>query len=350
MQLLFLRPSHTELLLLLLLPLVHSFTLSPHWSITKVKDAPSVSGHTAAVDPKGRTILFGGLLPDRTATSTLNIRYPDGDWIKVDTAGGPGPRMYAAAAILGDTFWCFGGWDPEEKGSGGTFKDSVHTLDIETLAWAEQAPLPCGPVSRHTACTVGDRIVLHTYKDGGVVVVEADGAVTEQPTSGDAPSGLSMCACAALSETEMLVYGGSTKTQGMSADAYVLDCATWEWRKLRPAGPAPSARGSACACKIELGFGGADTCLVFGGAGLGSDGYAGGAGLQAHDETWLLSIEGSARDEAKWQRVETATSPEPRVAASLSALPGEQGYLLQGGWHPASGKTYDEPCVFRTGA
>ena len=166
----------------------------------------------------------------------------------------------------------------------------------------------------------------------------------EQPTTGEAPVGLSMCAAAPLGDSSMLVFGGSTKAQGMSADVYVLDTARWAWRKLRPEGSAedgrvPTPRGSSSAAPEGEG-----SCLIFGGAGLGGGGYEGGAGLRAFDETWRVRVDG---DVAQWECVHEGGAegaPAPRVAASLSALP-SGAFLLQGGWDPKSKDTFDEPHV-----
>ena len=103
------------------------------------------------------------------------------------------------------------------------------------------AGAPGRPGVAHTACAVGGKVVVQTFR--GTIVVDGD-AVAEQPTSGDAPLGFSMSAACALNDAEMLVFGGSTKEQGMTADAYVLDTRTWAWRKLRAAaGEAPTPRG-----------------------------------------------------------------------------------------------------------
>ena len=166
-------------------------------------------------------------------------------------------------------------------------------------------------------------------------------AVVEQPTTGEAPLGFSMSAAAPLGEHEMLLFGGSTKNQGMTADAYVLDTRTWAWRKLTAAGAAPTPRGSACAAAVgrpvcgpnprPLGIDRTDacmrraraddnTCVVFGGAGLGGGGYAGGAGLTPFDETWTIKVEG---DNAVWTRLDLGERL-PRLSSRHSTLSPKQ--------------------------
>lgn len=55
--------------------------------------------------------------------------------------------------------------------------------------------MPGGQVSRHTACRVGNMIVVHTFRG---VLVNKEGQLMEQETIEEAPEGLSMCAVAPL--------------------------------------------------------------------------------------------------------------------------------------------------------
>ena len=320
---------------------VQSFTpshLGSTWS--NVAIGPKVSGQATAVDQTGRVLAFGGLTDGAGSPCTSDVwAYKSSTWSKLDATGGPGPRMYAASAILDNSLYCFGGWDPEAPGTGGTFKDEAWKLDLATNDWSMLEPLPCGAVSRHTACTVGDKVIVHTFR--GVTVYDKDG-MREQPTTGDSPDGLSMCTATALGDDAMLLIFGSTKQQGMSSDAYVLDTTSWAWKKLKNTGEegVPSARASSAAAPID-----GTSCLVFGGAGLGGGGYEGGAGLTAFDETWKLTVNG---DDAIWEKLVIDGPPKPRVAASLSALPGSNGeFLLHGGWTPSTKETYDESAMLK---
>jgi N-acetylneuraminic acid mutarotase len=286
--------------------------------------------------------------------------------------------MYAATAILGDALYVIGGWDPEAPGTGGTFKDEVWRLNLDTNEWQELNAMPGGPASRHTAVTVGDQIVVQTYK--GTLVLK-DGVMREQPTTGDSPVGFSMASAVALDDHTMLHIFGSTREQGMTADVYSLDTRTWTWTKLSAFryGDVPGPRASAAAAKLDD-----NSVLVFGGAGLGGD-YDGGKGLRAFDEMYKLTVRNSAENEpeknamdlasdffkgtskestpakqgagapehALWEKVEADPRPAPRVAASLTPLQagpgsrkGKPRFLLQGGWNPKTGETYSEPAVF----
>lgn len=56
---------------------------------------------------------------------------------------------------------------------------------------------------------------------------------------------------------------------------------------------------------------------------------------------------GDARDEAAWELLQVGDEvPEPRVAASLTALPSGQ-FLMHGGWQPSTDRTFDEPYILK---
>lgn len=293
---------------------------------------PRVSGHAASRADGDRVLLFGGLTgPAGSPVSDELWSYEGGTWNPLEFETGPGRRMYSASAVLDGSLYLFGGWDPGEPGSGGTFLDDVWRLDLETNKWTELEAMPCGPVSRHTACTVGDMIVVHTFRS---VLVLKDGKLTEQETTGEAPEGLSMCAVAPLGDNTMWIFGGSTKTQALSSDSYVLNTKTWVWTKLSTA-DGPSARATPCAATMDD-----STCVMFGGASLGEGGYEGGAGLISQDDTWKCTVEGDA---AKWEKV-LSEGPEARIAATLTLI-GDKNFLLQGGYDPTNKETYEAPWV-----
>lgn len=305
------------------------------WSWTPLKTkGPEVSGHAASAHGD-KVLLFGGLTGAAGSPTTNDLWwYEDGAWNNLDKLNGPGRRMYSASAELGNNLYLFAGWDPGEPGSGGTFLNDVWRYDIKKGEWTEEAPMSCGPVSRHTACRVGQMIVVHTFR--GVFVLR-DGKLTEQPTSGEAPKGLSMCAVAPLGGNSMLLFGGSTKTQALSSDTYVLNTETWVWRKLRCSDEGPCARATPCMAPID-----ARSCVMFGGASLGEGGYEGGAGLVAQDDTWTCEVQG---DVVKWQKV-LSGGPEARIAASLTSI-GSDEFLLQGGYDPTSKEVFGEPWLLK---
>lgn len=304
---------------------------------------PHVSGHATAVDASGRVFSFGGLTGSAGSPCENKLSCFGGDnkWEVLPTKNGPGPRMYAAAACLGDHFYLLGGWDPEAPGSGGSFKNEAWRLGLSSLEWEQIASMPCGPVSRHVACTVGSQVIVHTFR-GVLVLDEPSGTLRQVQTTGDDPGALSMSAACALDGETMLLFGGSTKTQQMTADVWLLDTKTWTWKQLQVRGDqGPSPRASSCAAAAPDG----KSAVIFGGAGIGSGGYEGGAGLTAYSETWRVFVDGMT---AKWVKLDAHQAPHARVAASLDTLP-SGAFLLQGGWDPKSKDTYDAPYILSLG-
>lgn len=334
---------------LLLLIGLHGSSISPtnSWAWSSLSSpqatlaaAPHVSGHSVATVAPDRILLFGGLTGSAGSPVTNDLwcfTTDDQEWKPLMTANeGPSRRMYAASAVLNDHFYVTGGWDPGAPGSGGVFLEDVWKLCLTTMEWTKEAkPMPCGPVSRHSACTLGDgdNIVVHTFR--GTLVHDGN-FLREQRTTGETPEGLSMCAMIPMGDDSLILVGGSTKTQALSNDVYLLNTVSWEWRKMRcepGTGPAPLA--SPCGSSIDP-----KRCVLFGGATLNTSGYQGGAGLRAKDQTWLLTLEGD--DWVTWTEVDNG--PEGRVAASLSPLAGGK-FVLQGGWDPTTKSTFDTPWI-----
>lgn len=322
------------------------------WSKVPLAKAPKVSGQSVGSLGNQGIILFGGLTgPAGSPCTDDTWHWTEESWTLLDQESGaarPRIRMYGASAVLGDKMYLFGGWDPGAPGSGGEFLDDVWEFDPVTSSWKMMDIRLPYPVSRHTACTIsaagssGDAsIILHTYK--GILTFEVTGdgkaKLVEKETTGG-PDGYSMCAISPLGTSKMLLYGGSTKTQQLAQDAYVLDCKEWVWMKLSNVGEqVPPPLASACAAQLED-----DQVLIFGGASIGPTGYEGGMGLIPQDGTWRLSVKDN---EATWQPIDTPVKPEGRVAASFCLI-GSSCFLLQGGYDPLGKKTFEEPWILKS--
>ena len=279
--------------------------------------------------------LFGGLTGAAGSPTTNDLwHFAKDKWTQmIGYVPCPRVRMYAASAMIGKKFYIFGGWDPGAPGSGGEFLDDIWSFDVAAMIWHEEdAKLPF-PVSRHAAAAVGDMAVIHTFK--GVFTFK-DGVITEQATKGDGPESLSMCAMTAVDSSKVVVFGGADKTQNMSSDLYVLDTTDWAWTRLECKGNGHVALASASMAPLSK-----DQCIVFGGAGLSSDGYEGGYGLQPKDDTWICTI---SEKNVEWEQIECDKRPEARLAASLNCL-GENKFLLQGGYDSESKGTFEEPWI-----
>ena len=104
------------------------------------------------------------------------------------------------------------------KKYGGSFKDDVWEFDTNSSQWKQLNPMPF-VVSRHSSCTIGDKIIIQTYKE---ILVYEKGCVRIQPTFGEKPTGLSMCACTSIGSA-FILFGGTSKAREMSNDVYKLD-------------------------------------------------------------------------------------------------------------------------------
>ena len=333
----------------------YAFAVTPaRWMTTPTLLAPSRSGHTAAADVDGNVWLFGGYAEEdgekkRDVVSDL-WRFSTGGWECVQQSAPrgsrsdrPGPRLATCSAVIDGELLVFGGWDPEEAGTGGSILDDVWALDLSTQKWSQCEPMPRGPTSRHVAAAVGGTLVVHTFRCLASVLVwdKAFRRLVEQPTSGTPPSSRGLHAGAALGEHTLIVFGGAAKDGGMSNEAHALDTRTWEWRALAtppseggllgklfgggfPTASAPTPRAGACAAPVDVGI------VVCCGA------EASTSGLNPRADCWLLRADEANLDDASWELLagdEAADAPMARNAASLVPL-ADGKLLLTGGWHP----------------
>lgn len=296
---------------------------------------PSLSG-CASTTVNSAVYSFGGLVGSADSSVVNDLwKFQHEKWSKVAAIDkSPPKRMYSAAATdqKNENIYIFGGWDPGERGSGGTFLNDVWKFCVENDTWEELASLPY-PMSRHSACTVGEKIVIHTFK--GTIIFDNEN-LKIQETSGDDPNDLSMCAVAE-NGTHLILFGGSTRDQKMSNELFLLDTKTWNWSKMKQEGDIPCERAGCNICRLEKGF------LLFGGGTIGGKGYDGGKGLIGLSDTYILNIEENI---AKWEKNDEgcADLPGPRVVPTLESINGV--VYLHGGWNPESMETYQDTWIF----
>jgi Galactose oxidase, central domain len=310
-----------------------------------------------------------------------------------DDSNMPGPRLVAATAVLEDKVYLFGGWDPSPEAvqAGKFILDTVHVLDVNVSSssaggqscccWSRlPVMIPDGPISRHVAVSLPSRqqILIHSHRCQDYVHLFDPKTLqfTKQQTTGPCPSPRGLHAATVLhhqhnskkerNKSERVVFfGGAAQDQTMSNEAFLLDTATWEWKKLALAkkknndndSNAPSPRAAPCLCAIS------DDCvLLFGGA-TSTD-----TGLEPLQDLWALHV-----TENKWERLipppppplpatrkvddkNTICCPPPRNAATLTpcslASAGTssndsvendrvQTFILTGGWAPFR-QTWDD--------
>jgi hypothetical protein len=249
--------------------------------------------------------------------------------------------MYTSLTAVGSSLVVCGGWDPGSKGSGGVFHDDIWRFCTDTGKWSRSACTADAPFSRHTAHAVRDGssslVLLHTFRcDDHVLLYDPErDTLRRQPTTGDGPKALSMQAgCTVLDGTKVVLVGGSTRTREMTSDVFVLDTATWAWRRFSdPAGPTPRA-------SVMLVGSSDGEALFFGGAGVDAA-YTGGSSLRPTSDLWKLRL----RDEdVEWTRVKMDAEPPPRVAG-IVARHGDARVVLHGGWDPRTPETLGDAWV-----
>ena len=352
--------------LLLLLQLcamaVATFSFHAEWRELKPSSRikPRRSGLIAfSSDENKIPFVFGGYVEEDTNDDAKYHRYVKNDlwkwnnkkWQSVNHSGDiPVERLAGAAAVVGNKAYLVGGWNSDAKKTGGdTFLDTVHELDLDTLAWRKLPTLiPDGPCSRHVAVTLPkrDQILVHHHRcdDNHVWLLDpssSDGGIfTRQKTIGPCPSSRGLHAAALAGPDQFVVFGGAAQDGKMSNEAFVLDTTSWKWSAIKTTddGPCPSPRAGACMCAIDK-----DHVIVYGGAERTDEG-----GLNARSDVWLLSLA-----EQTWELLISDdgenNGPPPRNGAALleiKSVDGAKEFLLAGGWAPFI-QTWDDCFVLR---
>lgn len=331
---------------------------------------PRRSGHTAfSLSPADPTFVFGGYIEkDPTKEGEPCFREVMNDvwkwdnskqsWEEVKASGDiPGPRLVSASATMNGKAFIFGGWDPESMGTGGSILDSVHSLDLTNseLVWEEMKPLPDGPASRHIALSLStqNKILLHTHRcEDYVWIFDPDTEeFTKQSTTGTSPGSVGLHAATMLDDDNLLLFGGAVKDGTMSNQSFVLNTKTWEWKQVdfgEGDKKCPSPRAGACLVTHASRENKGNWAILFGGAettetGLNPRGDVWGLHLEAECKGyWTLLLDDNAND--------TTPRPEPRNAATLSAVISDDGgasqFLLTGGWAPFR-RTWDDAFLLR---
>eukprot|EP00698_Gefionella_okellyi_P009582 TRINITY_DN2450_c0_g1_i3.p1 TRINITY_DN2450_c0_g1~~TRINITY_DN2450_c0_g1_i3.p1 ORF type:complete len:500 (-),score=57.75 TRINITY_DN2450_c0_g1_i3:1522-2967(-) len=105
-------------------------------------------------------IVFGGVGPEGESNDVFALDLTSFAWTAVRTTGSvPPPRAGHAYARVGDCLYCFGG---NAKQGDFAFFDSVHFLDLRTMAWTQVGVDGLRPpgLAGHSAVTYGDSIYI----------------------------------------------------------------------------------------------------------------------------------------------------------------------------------------------
>jgi hypothetical protein len=320
--------------------------------------APRRSGHVGFGVPGHKHFVFGGYVEEDSDGGQMK-RYVTNDLWESETGHSwklakergtirPGPRLVAAAAVIRNKAYLFGGWDPETQGTGGQILDSVNVLDLETLEWKTiKETLPDGPASRHVAVAIQDKIVIHNHRCVNHIWIfdpKAESFVC-QPTTGKSPSARGLHAAARVGDDKVVLFGGAAQEGTMSNEAFLLDTNTWEWTlfSANDDKPHPSPRAAPCLVPYS------NQCVIlYGGA------QATETGLRPRGDVWALHL-----PSGEWELLiddekddDGTTRPPPRNAATMIDMnendDGHKTYGLIGGWHPFE-KTFDDSFALLVG-
>lgn len=169
------------------------------WSeITTTGTGPSPrSSATVAYDAaEDRMLVFGGNTSTEGLTLTgvgdmFALDLATGEWSEITAEGAPSPRLYHAAAVLGDEWLVFGGTPDFD----GPYHNDVHAFDMTTDTWRMvSGGGPSSPVTRF----------------GGGVMADAE-------------------------RNRLVMFGGHDGTEmGNRNDLWAVDVGTGMWTELRP--------------------------------------------------------------------------------------------------------------------
>jgi hypothetical protein len=182
-------------------------------------------------------------------------------WRRVTTTGGPSPRLFHGAAIVGRSLFVLGGGGA--NAFQGPFNTDLWRLDLQSNAWASVFDANDDVAGRINPALVpdGDGLLLLTGHDDGAlgnrndaIGISASGAVTvhvagdqlnEMPAGfcmfpagfvtpeADTPERRSAAVVAPdPARNRVVVYGGKTDC-GLAGDVWLFDTSTRRWRVSR---------------------------------------------------------------------------------------------------------------------
>jgi hypothetical protein len=245
----------------------------------------------------------------------------------------------------------FGGWDPQNVGTGGTILDKVHQLHLSTMEWTTLgSSIPDGPTSRHIALTLpsGNEALVHNHRCTDHVLIFKDGTFRKQPTTGMSPSSRGLHAATILNNSNMILFGGAAQNGQMSNEVFVLNLHKWKWTRIDvdvdQNSPFPTPRAAPCLTSVS------DNCVImFGGA------EATEQGLNPRADLWALTFDNDNNDDvnddetndtgiskASWSLLlDDESGPPPRNAATLSEIDPPPIDMIPKSTHTTSRSTDD---------
>ncbi|PNW88074.1 hypothetical protein CHLRE_01g013050v5 [Chlamydomonas reinhardtii] len=259
------------------------------WYLPQLSGAdPGARGyHSACASEDGmRLFVFGGIAR-RGSTTRLSVI--DLRTLTVDrpttTGGGPSPRFGCSLFCYGGKLWVVGGGNGSDLARSGVDLFDVWTLDLKSWEWAEVKPAN-EPHDRnamgrcHASVLLGSKLLMFGGSlELGNHITWLDVGACPAPVWGHpaavlgAPPGKRMSAVAAISRTDLLVFGGWIYSCGEMGDLhrYKLLLSEPETRRARDLIARADAAAAAAAASASSSAGGTWR------SGCGGNGNGGGA-------------------------------------------------------------------------
>ena len=246
----------------------------------------------------------------------------------------PTMRSNSAAVICGDYLLVFGGWGKDSQ-----CLDACELLHLDSLCWThcstrgESRPTPRGnptlvySESQNSAFLFGGWNKIERIDELWVLDMATwEWKQPDTKSSGDAkPLGrtdhTSVLWAKSNGEEMMVVFGGSTQSNGASSELWTFGLGNLQWQQVLSFGPSP--RTSHCANIV--GRGDSASMVVVGGTGNGS-----GRSVISAD-AWILSLQTMV-----WSKLAWTGSGVERCRHAMTTVENSKNLLMWGGYDGVS--------------
>ncbi len=302
---------------------------------------PARYRHTAIHDgPRHRMLVYGGLGASGYLGDTWSLDLDTGAWTQLTTTGlvpVARARHNAVYDPLRDRMVVFGG------NEGSVMSDTLHALNLASLAWSRLTPKLGAPSPRQAAGMTynsrADRLVLFGGQD--TAGVQSDAWVfgfSDSIWSKLNPTGLYPSARYDVSATydslnnQALFFGGSDLTTSYNDVVTLSFSPSMVWGKLLLDGSAPSPRGQAAVLPSLLG----NRLWLSGG--------------QAVDGTYFSNTYSLSLPNSLWEAVPDSGNPPPvRMACMAIDDAAHDRMVFFGGWTGLEQSSFNETWVMNYG-
>ena len=297
------------------------------WLLLAITSSPLArNDHAmASLEKSNKVLLFGGAdYNGNYLDDTWTFDSSKNKWNKVDTKASPSPRYLHAMTSLGmhDNVLLFGGLDMQ-----GNYLDDTWQFQQSTRTWMKDINSPTPPArTRHSMATLGveGNVLLFGGLDNGDLL--RDTWLYDQNSSHwtkindgstASPSYRMLPAMASLGvDGKIVLFGGNNELVNY-VDTWTFDQKQREWIDINAQATIFSPEGRQIHSMASLGD---SKILLFGGGNVQHKLSVG---------TWIFDLTLGA-----WTKVDTLSSPRPRVRSAMALLEKKSGSVLMFGGFP----------------